>query len=151
MKLEIPTYKQKNPYTCLPACIRSVLGYLGVACTEKEVVEACGTTKFGTSPDRAVGGVRAFGCEALCFEEGSLDFLIERLCQGLPTLVFLKVSELPYGSAPIHAGVVCGFEEEKVIYLDTGLGREVSLEMNVFLRAWQSLNSTGMVLWKRAR
>ena len=123
MKLEIPTYKQKRPYTCLPGCIRSVLGYLGVERTEEEIVEACGTTKFGTSPDRAAAGVRALGCEALCFEEGSLDFLIERLCQGLPTIVFLKVSELPYGSAGIHAGVVCGFEEEKVVYLDPGLGR----------------------------
>ena len=112
-------------------------------------MEACGTTKFGTSPDQAIVGVRALGCEALCFEEGSLDLLIERLCQGLPTIVFLKVSELPYGGAGIHAAVVCGFEEEKVVYLDTGLGSEVSLEINVFLKAWQSLNSTGMILWKK--
>ena len=118
--------------------------------TEEEIVEACGTTKLGTSPGQAVGGVRVLGCEALGFEEGSLDFLIERLGQGLPTIVFLKVSELPYGSGGIHAGVVCGFEEEKVVYLDPGLGREVLLGMNVFLKAWQSLSSTGMIIWKRA-
>jgi len=148
MRIKLPGHKQKHPYTCLPASIKITLDYLGHEISEEEVEKVCKTTKAGTVPRNAVAGIKALGYNALSFEGGTIDLLELYLSRQLPVIAFLKVSELPYGIGGTHAVVVCGVEEGKVIYFDPGLGVEVKLKRKAFLKAWQSLNRTGLMIWR---
>ncbi len=40
MKLLVPHFKQSHAYTCLPACARMVLAYLGYTYAEQELTAA---------------------------------------------------------------------------------------------------------------
>lgn len=44
--------------------------------------------------------------------------------------------------------MVCGVEEDKVIYVDPQLAGEVALEAALFLRAWHSLGGKGLLVWR---
>lgn len=150
MKLDLPIYKQTRPYTCLPACIKIVLSFFSIEVAEDEVALACKTTGAGTLPRNAVAGIRTMGHQALAFEDGTLEFLLESLSRQQPVIVFLRVSDLPYGVAGVHAVVVCGLEEDEVIYVDPELAREVALEAKTFLTAWHSLGGEGLLVWAKS-
>ncbi len=47
MKINLPPVEQEKTYTCLPACLRIVLHYLGTPLTEEEIANACNTTEAG--------------------------------------------------------------------------------------------------------
>ena len=59
MQLDVPIYGQQYGWTCLPACIRMVLGYLGRTHDEAEIAEACDTVPMrGTNPANAIEGIQ---------------------------------------------------------------------------------------------
>jgi len=39
MKLDLPIHQQTRPYTCLPACIKMVLGFFGIEMAEDEIAQ----------------------------------------------------------------------------------------------------------------
>jgi ABC-type bacteriocin/lantibiotic exporter with double-glycine peptidase domain len=51
---EVPYYKQKEWYTCGPACLRMLLKHTGTSASEEDVAKACGTTELGTTPFQMV-------------------------------------------------------------------------------------------------
>ncbi|MFQ6042534.1 MAG: cysteine peptidase family C39 domain-containing protein [Candidatus Poribacteria bacterium] len=64
MKINLSKIKQEKTYTCLPACLRIVLNYLGVSLTEEEIADACNTTEAGTTLADAVHAVHSLGFNA---------------------------------------------------------------------------------------
>ncbi len=70
------------------------------------------------------------------------------LSHGHPVIVFLEVSNLPYGVTGAHAVVICGFENGEIIYMDPSLGREVTLDLATFLHAWASMDNQGILIWE---
>ncbi|ODS36517.1 MAG: hypothetical protein A7316_09960 [Candidatus Altiarchaeales archaeon WOR_SM1_86-2] len=147
MKIRLSKYRQKKEYTCVPASIKIILEYLGADIPESEIEKACKTGKEGTLLRNVENGVKKLGHNVLSFENGTIDFLIECISRKLPVIVVLKVSDLPYGHAGIHGAVVCGFEHGKMIYIDPGIGEEVELELEIFLKSWKSLGSKGFIIW----
>jgi len=74
--------------------------------------------------------------------------LLKCLSSGHPIIVFLEVSDLPYGGTGAHGVVVCGFEDGKIIYMDPSLGREVTLDLVTFLRAWGRMDNQGILIFR---
>lgn len=146
MRLNVPSHRQQETYTCLPACIKAVLEYYGVSIEEETVVHACQTTPAGTVAERALEGLRMLNYEGALLEEGTMDFLLSSLAQGQPVIAFVDGAELPYASGGSHAVVVCGYEAGQVICLDPALGRVVELDLLTFLRAWAGLGWEGLLV-----
>ena len=146
MKLSVPSYTQLEPYSCLPACIKVVLQFYDTDISEKEIQTACSTTPAGTLPHQALVGIQKLGWEATLISSGSVSFLLKCLSDGLPVIVFLEVSELPYGEAGAHGVVVCGFEDGEIIYMDPSLGKEVILDLATFLHAWKRMDNQGILI-----
>jgi len=59
VKIDLQPIQQEKPYTCLPACLRIVLHYLGVSLTEEEIADECNTTEVGTTLTDAVHAVHS--------------------------------------------------------------------------------------------
>ena len=52
MRIPVPHFQQETPHTCLPACVRMVLSYLGDEQTERQLASAFQTVPgWGTLPE----------------------------------------------------------------------------------------------------
>lgn len=62
MKSKPPFHKQETRYSCVPACLRMVLGSFGLEITESELRARCDCTPFnGTNALQAVDAARELG------------------------------------------------------------------------------------------
>jgi ABC-type bacteriocin/lantibiotic exporter with double-glycine peptidase domain len=146
--MKLSAFRQGQPHTCLPACIRIVLDYRGRSHTETELAQACGSTPiWGTLPSEAVEGLERLGYRALWFEDASLERLIGLLEQDWPVIVFLRAADLPQGRAGIHSIVLARLEAGKIVYVDPALGAEAHMKLSDFIHAWSALGNQGMVVW----
>lgn len=146
MRIDLPTIQQEKTYTCLPACLRIVLRYLGTSLTEEDIANACNTTKAGTTLDDAIHAVHLLGFNATRIQNATLEDLIHYLNYNEPVIVLVGVEHLPYGDFGTHVITVCGFEGDEIIYIDTALGQKVRLDVMTFLRAWRSRGRRGIVV-----
>lgn len=148
MRLVIPLFKQSQPHTCLPACVRMVLAGCGREHSEAELVNAFNTVPlWGTRPDNVVTGLENLGCHALWFENAAFERLLELLTAGLPVIVFVRAVDLPHGRAGLHALVAIGFEAEQAICLDPTRDHELRLGLAPFLKAWSGLGYQELAVW----
>ncbi len=146
--MKLTPFRQQQPHTCLPACIRIVLDYWGKEHDEAELAQACGSVPvWGTTPAEAVDGLERMGYRALWFENASLERLIALLDQNWPVIVFLRAADLPHGRAGLHSVVVAELQAGDVIYIDPSLGAEARMSLDQFVRAWSALDHQGMVVW----
>ena len=160
MKIDLQPMQQEKPYTCLPACLRIVLHYLGVSLTEEEIADECNTNEAGTTLADAVHAVHSLGFNATRIQNATLEDLIHCLNHNEPVIVLVGVEHLPYGDFGTHAVTVCslrspttssygGFEGDEIFCIDTALGQEVQLDVMIFLRAWRSRGRRGIVVHSR--
>ncbi len=149
MKINLPLIQQEKTYTCLPACLRMVLCYLGTSLTEEEIADACHTTQAGTTLADAVHAVHVLGLHATRIENATMEDLMHYLRHNEPVIVFVGVEHLPYGDFGTHAVTVCGFEVDEILYVDTALRQEVRLDVVTFLSAWRSRGRSGIVVHSR--
>ena len=149
MKINLPPIQQEKDYTCLPACLRIVLNYLGTSFQEEDVADACNTTEAGTTLADAVHAVHSLGFNATRIQNATLEDLMHYLNHNKPVIVFVGVEHLPYGDFGTHAVTVCGFEGDEILYIDTALGQEVRLDVMIFFRAWRSRGRRGIVVHRR--
>ena len=149
MKINLPPVEQEKTYTCLPACLRIVLHYLGTSLTEEEIANACNTTEAGTTLADAVHAVHSLGFNATRIQNATLEDLMHYLNHNEPVIVLVGVENLPYGDFGTHAVTVCGFDGDEILYIDTALGQEIRLDVITFLRAWRSRGSIGIVVHSR--
>jgi hypothetical protein len=86
--LEVESYQQTTEYTCGPAAVLSLLGYLNRTGEEMTIASEMGTsTTTGTTPEQMANWMSGHGFKASWHEEGSLEMLRENLANNIPTLV----------------------------------------------------------------
>jgi ABC-type bacteriocin/lantibiotic exporter with double-glycine peptidase domain len=61
MPLKPPFHKQETRYSCVPACLRMMLGSFGVDISENALCIRCDCTPYGTNALIAVDAARALG------------------------------------------------------------------------------------------
>jgi len=150
MQLELRPFLQSQSSTCLPTCLRIALHYFGLEQSEEQLAVACNTTPEGTSIKDAAHAMRLQGLEVITLKEADLFELVDCVSNNRPAIAALDVEHLPYGKSGAHAVVVCGFEKNEVLYIDPGLGREMSLDLLTFFKAWESLGRAGLVIYPKS-
>ena len=115
---------QTYSYTCVPAAGANIAAMVGVPLTEKQLADACGTTKDGTYPAQILAALELFGISGKKRTIPAAD--VQKVKP--PAMLFVL--------GDIHAVVYAGITNGRVQLLDPGCGRRLVREEH--LRAiWQ--------------
>ena len=134
MPLKPPFHKQETRYSCVPACLRMVLGSFGVDISESELRTRCDCTPYGTNALMAVDAARALGFVKTAKYTLSLVELQTVVTDGHCPIVFVDLNPID-GLDAIHAMVVADVSGQEVVVLDPLQG-ERRLPVYVFTAAW---------------
>jgi len=148
VKIELSCLLQEKDNSCLPACIRIVLRYLGHDLAESEICTACETTDSGTGQEQAAAGIVRLGFNATKPENAPLGIIDKFLRQGKPVIALLHVSHLPYArqQTGLHAVVVNRSENDYISFIDPARGEEIEIDIDAFLAAWDERGRLGLVI-----
>ncbi len=114
--LQLPHFQQSAPGSCLPACVRMVLAYLGLERTEAEVGRILGAREYGT-PSFAVQRLAVLGLRVV-YGVWSIPQLLSALDAGQPVILFVRTGFLDYWQEDVaHAIVVVGVTEDQQFWL----------------------------------
>lgn len=119
--------RQSTGYTCAPAALVTFLHGRGIAVTEREMAERCGTTAEGTSDWGIMMGLRGKGLDPR-IGVGNLAWLRSR---PMPCLVSVSLSPTLK-----HCIMVEGFDGDQIVTIDPLAGR-VREARESFVRRWE--------------
>ncbi|HWX41903.1 MAG TPA: cysteine peptidase family C39 domain-containing protein [Blastocatellia bacterium] len=133
--LRPPFYAQEKDSSCLPACLRMVLGAQGIHLPESTLRKLCYWTPHGAVSSRAVvAAARALGFIHSREDYGlRLHDLRDAFRAGVFPIVGIDLSS--YGRVGQHAQVVVSVTSRTVRVLDPLLG-PFDTGLLVFERAW---------------
>src|SRR6266446_7884128 len=134
MPLKPPFHKQETRYSCVPACLRMVLGSFAVDLSESALRIRCDCTPYGTDALMAVDAARTLGFTRTVKCTLALEALKTLMTDGYCPIVFVDLYPID-GVADIHAMVVIGMSEQEIVVLDPLQG-ERRLLIDVFTAAW---------------
>jgi len=138
--LSVPHYKQSRDGQCLPTCARMVLAYLGQDLDEARLARLLRTRPFGTPADH----IRLLSASGyfVVFDRGTEFDLCRYLDQGLPCIIFLKTSALPYWKVEdAHAVVLIGMTGETAFVNDPAFDDAPQvIPLEHFLLAWSEFD-----------
>ncbi|MCE7985930.1 MAG: hypothetical protein DYG89_32530 [Caldilinea sp. CFX5] len=149
MRIPVPHFHQETAHTCLPACVRMVLAFLGDEQPEQKLALAFQTApKWGTLPEHVETALTTWGYRVRWFEGATLERLEQLHANHFPVIAFLRAVDLPHGTGGLHALVIVDMDEQSVTCLDPVLDHDLTLAMADFLRIWSRLDNQGMVIWR---
>ena len=142
--LHIPHLPQTNPHgrnSCVPAAIRMVLAFQGIAYEEEALCDALETQPAGT----AVLNVLLFHQHVpRCHVEvasASFNDLARWIDEGIPPIAFVTTGPLSFWQiACLHALVVVDIDDASVWVHDPAFEHApIAIQRDEFLRAWGEL------------
>ena len=144
MPLKPPFHKQETRYSCVPACLRMVLGNFGVDISESALRTRCDCTPYGTDALMAVDAARALGFVKTAKYTLTLEELKTVVRSGHCPIVFVDLNPID-GLDAIHAMVVVDVSEQEIVVLDPLQG-ERRLPVYVFTAAWAKRHNLAMLV-----
>ncbi len=130
MPLKPPFHKQETRYSCVPACLRMVLGSFGMDISESTLRTRCDCTPYGTDALMAVDAARALGFVKTAKYTLSLEELKTVVRDGHCPIVFVDLNPLD-GLDAIHAMVIVDVSEQEVMVLALSRGNAAFLFTSV--------------------
>ena len=144
MPLKPPFHKQETRYSCVPACLRMVLGRFGVDISESALRTRCDCTPYGTDALMAVDAARALGFVKTAKYTLALEELKTVVRGGHYPIVFVDLHPID-GLDAIHAMVVVDVSEQEMVVLDPLQG-ERRVPVYVFTAAWARRHNLAMLV-----
>jgi len=138
--IKVIPYKQETESSCLPACVRMVLSFLGQDVDEKRLRLLLKTKGGGTSPINVLN-VSEIGFKALFYSDFPEE-LYSSIDNEEPCIVFLWTGWLSYWKESyMHAVVVVGYDDEYYHVLDPYFdNHNYKINKQDFLNAWGTSN-----------
>ena len=134
MQSKPPFHKQETKYSCVPACLRMVLGSFGLDLEEEQLRNLCDCTAFGTDALKAVDAARQLGFPTTAKYNLSINELETLVEAGHHPIALLNLAPID-GFAEQHAVVVVEMNERAVVVFDPLYG-ERTLPREIFHTAW---------------
>lgn len=139
-------HKQETPYSCVPACLRIVLGSFGLELSEVELRTLCDCTPFGTEALKAVDAARQLGFAQTVKHTLSAHELEVQVRQAVYPIAF--VNTLPIdGIKGGHAVVVVDIDQDGVSVYDPLRGQRL-LPRTTFDTAWAMMHNVAILVQK---
>jgi ABC-type bacteriocin/lantibiotic exporter with double-glycine peptidase domain len=144
MLSKLPFYRQEEPYSCVPACLRMVLAGKGYLMSESALRECCDCTFLGTDALKAIDALRSMGFSnsskcTLRFPE-----LMEELNAGFYPIVFVNLLPIDGFNDP-HAMVIIAVDDESANLYDPLQG-ERRLPRSTFDTAWAMMRNLAILV-----
>ncbi len=127
-------HKQEKPYSCVPACLRMVLGALGQDISEPALRQLCDSGPLGTQALKAVDCVRVLGFTnsgKYTLTAGELSDLVRN---GQYPIVYVSLAPID-GVRGTHALVLLDIDQVAVTVLDPLQG-ERTISLPAFNAGW---------------
>jgi ABC-type bacteriocin/lantibiotic exporter with double-glycine peptidase domain len=142
----LPVYEQEQPASCVAACVRMVLGALGLQFTEEEIRTRCGQTVVGIRLADVVDGLFDLLVSVIVHEDWALDDLRDEIRQGNYPIVGIDLRPID-GRFAYHAVVVVKVESKKVTVHDPQ-HRQGMRELNftTFANAWKEADQQVLLI-----
>jgi ABC-type bacteriocin/lantibiotic exporter with double-glycine peptidase domain len=144
MPSKLPFYKQEEPYSCVPACLRMVLAAKGYMMSELALRECCNCTFLGTNALKAIDALQIMGFSKSSKGTLLLPELIEELKAGLYPIVFVNMLPID-GFNDSHAMVVTAINDESVNLCDPLQGQRL-LPRSTFDAAWAMMRNLAILV-----
>ncbi len=125
--------------------------HFGVDISEGLIARASNASERGTNLEEAAEGVEAFRFKGIVLEEAGLNELVEYLDKNMPVIAVVDAEYLPYGKIGLHAVVVNGLEGNRISFIDPALGKELSLPLLLFFKAWHARGCSGLVIYPKPK
>lgn len=133
--LSVSHLKQQQSADCLAACAAMVLEYLQVPVNYRQLLRILRVEYFGAF-FRNLQHLESLGVHIL-IDEGNFDALQKHLETGLPVIVPVITSELPYWDVDTHHAVVVVGIDDEIIYLnDPYFEKLQEIPLEDFRLAW---------------
>ena len=130
--LKIQPYRQPDRIHCLPACVWSVLRFMGEEVPYDVVVEACALGPLGAIDEIAMQGLREAGWDVDVLGSPDRESIEAALAEERPVILTLPVGK--QGSDFfLHAVVVCDADGEGLTIMDPQVGDYKSLPARALL------------------
>ena len=115
--LRVPPQRQPDPVTCLPACVWSVLQYVGQSVSYDEIEVACRLGRYGALDDLAIQGLMEAGWDVEVVQQFDPEFLRAAIEDERPLILTLTTGHAGlHGFA--HAVVLCDLTEDMLTVMD---------------------------------
>ncbi len=148
-----PHHRQEHEASCLPACAKMLLTFLGNMVEENALRDLLTTDEYGTSAlnilmlNASLPGTKA---ELHIWLLSDLINYLEDKQQ--PCIVAVGTTALPYWNEAdhSHAVVVCGFDEENLFINDPYFDdEEFIVPSEAFLAAWSEAKNIAITIERR--
>ena len=131
--MEIPFYEQENYWTCGPACLRMVLGSMGIKRTEGQLARFLWTTKKGGTRQKEFSRVaEKYKLNYVVMRDVSIDALVDASDDDfrIITCYHLPDEDIDHYSVFKKAG------SKYIYFLDPWFGPEHKYEKKYFKDIW---------------
>ncbi len=138
--LPVPHYRQEHPHSCLQACVRMVLAYLGRTVSESALNRLFEAEDFGVPGHRLLRLAR-WGYRVR-YESGTETMLRSLLDQRIPVVALVRTGFLDYWPEDVyHAVVVVGMDASLVYLNDPWFDvAPQAVPRHAFLAAWVEMD-----------
>ncbi|MFQ5812276.1 MAG: C39 family peptidase [Anaerolineae bacterium] len=138
--LPVPHYKQEHPHSCLQACVRMVLAYLGHTVSESTLNRLFEAEDFGV-PGHRLQRLARWGYRVR-YESGTETMLCNILDQRIPVVALVRTGFLDYWTEDVyHAVVVVGMDASLVYLNDPWFDvAPQAVLRDAFLAAWVEMD-----------
>ena len=87
----LPFYPQETRYSCVPACLRMVMGHIGIFVDEATLYDCCNTDRLGTTATDAAKCAQSHGLQAVAAADATNEQLLAWLADDKYPIVFLNL------------------------------------------------------------
>jgi ABC-type bacteriocin/lantibiotic exporter with double-glycine peptidase domain len=138
--LSVPYRQQLADGYCLPACVQIVLAYWHTEQSQEKLARKLKTVAGAGTPRFHLQWLASSGLEVV-YRSGDLTDLQLALQRGIPPIVLVHTSQLPYWKeATAHAVVVAGMDGFSVFIHDPVFAQPaLAVSVGDFLLAWDEL------------
>ena len=146
MKSRLHFYRQETAYSCVPACLRTVIASLGMEMSEAELRLRCDCTPLGTEALIAVDAVRQLGFSKTIKCTLTAQELKAQIDSNVYPIVFVDLLPIE-GVKSSHAVVVEALSGEQVSVIDPLRGNRL-LPRPTFDAAWAMMHNLAILVRK---
>lgn len=137
----LPLFSQELPTSCIPACVRMVLAYLGFVMAESEIRARCGFSRLGINLKQVMQGFQDLPVLIEHYTDWSIDDISDAIRDSVYPIVGvdLRIIEGIYG---FHAVVLSKVTATQVVVHDPLVEQQPrKISLAVFEASWKSAGS----------
>jgi ABC-type bacteriocin/lantibiotic exporter with double-glycine peptidase domain len=138
--LKIEHQQQEDANGCLAACAQMALAHLGVVVTQAKLNRFLGLTPAGV-PASHLKRLEHYSVK-IEFQKGTAKDLKQAIAQGIPPIVFVHTSQLPYWKIDTqHALLVSGYDDETFLLNDPVFPELRRVSILELMLAWDEFDN----------